>query len=59
MIILHFQKVTWRWNALDKSHDLVLAIVGLEELVEIKSTESMMIANNSDCEVNIHLLCFY
>ncbi|KAF8357892.1 hypothetical protein PRIPAC_92887 [Pristionchus pacificus] len=52
------KKVTWRWNALDKSHDLVLAIVGLEELVEIKSTESMMIANNSDCEnFTAHFMC--
>ncbi|GMT17150.1 hypothetical protein PFISCL1PPCAC_8447, partial [Pristionchus fissidentatus] len=51
------KKVTWRWNALDKTHDLVLAIIGLEELVEKKS-EDAMVANEANIEnFAAHFFC--
>ncbi|KHJ93038.1 hypothetical protein OESDEN_07056 [Oesophagostomum dentatum] len=33
------RKVTWQWNAKDKTHEFVLNVIGLEDLVERRSNE--------------------
>ncbi|KAK5979823.1 hypothetical protein GCK32_000720 [Trichostrongylus colubriformis] len=35
------RKVTWQWNAKEKSHEFVLSVVGLEDLVERRSSETL------------------
>ncbi|VDK50795.1 unnamed protein product [Cylicostephanus goldi] len=34
------RKVTWQWNAKDKAHEFVLNVVGLQDLVERRSSEA-------------------
>ncbi|GMR41477.1 hypothetical protein PMAYCL1PPCAC_11672, partial [Pristionchus mayeri] len=49
------KKVTWRWNG--KSHDLVLSVVGLEELVEKKSEDSMLLPDANIENFTAHFFC--
>ncbi|VDP16214.1 unnamed protein product [Heligmosomoides polygyrus] len=39
-ILCRCTKVTWQWNAKAKTHEFVLSVVGLEDLVERRSSEA-------------------
>uniref|UniRef100_A0A7I4YGU3 C2H2-type domain-containing protein n=1 Tax=Haemonchus contortus TaxID=6289 RepID=A0A7I4YGU3_HAECO len=35
------RKVSWQWNAKEKTHEFVLSVIGLEDLVERRSSETL------------------